>query len=185
MFQNLGMRSLVVPALAALSMVCATQAVAGANKDFSRPSAPELVRGFELRDRYKLPEHIGETAIYIDSVAVHHLRSEASTIVWKDATGQWRRSQVIETGPGGLLAVERKLASNESRVLTAAEAQAVESLIKNPSLYSGEVRRAGELGIGAPFHVMAIITPYGRTTVKWDGRLLGTSGKIADIVLGH
>jgi hypothetical protein len=172
-------------ALAAALVVFATQAVAQANKDFTPSNAPELVRSFELRDRYKLPKHIGETAIYVDSVSVHHIRSEASTIVWKDATGQWHRSQAVETGPGGLLSIEQKLESNDTNALSAAEANSVESLIKDPSLYSGEVHRTGELGIGAPFHVMAIITPYGRTTVKWDGRLLGTTGKLADIVLGH
>jgi hypothetical protein len=168
-----------------LSAICVTQAVAQANKDFSRPSAPELVRGFELRDRYNLPKHIGETAIYMDSLSVHHLRSEASTTMWKDATGTWQLSEVIETGPGGLLAVPRKLESNKNRTLTASEAQSVERLIRDPSLYSGEVQRTGEIGVGAWFHVMAIVTPYGRTTVKWDGQLLGKSGQIADIALGR
>lgn len=115
------MRSLVVSAIAALSMACATQAVAHENKDLSTLSAPELVGGFELRDRYKLAKHIGETAIYIDSVAVHHLRTEASTIVWKDSNGRWHWNQAVEIGPGGLLPVERKLESHESRVLTSDE----------------------------------------------------------------
>jgi hypothetical protein len=179
------MRSLFVPALVVATALCATQVVGQTNANFSPPSGPEIVRGFELRERYKLPKHLGETAIYVDSVAVHHVRSEASTIVWRDITGRWHWSQAVEIGPGGLLAVERKLESNDTRDLTSQEARAIEQLITDPSLYSGKTQRAGELEIGAPFHVMAIVTPYGRTTVKWDGRLLGASGKIADIVLGH
>jgi len=118
-------------------------------------------------------------------VAVHHIHYEASTIVWKDAAGRWQRSQAVESGPGDLLTVSRKLDSSETETLTESDVQSLDSLIKDPSLYSGEVQRAGKVEIGAAFHVMAISTPYGRTTVKWDGRLLGKSGEVADIVLGH
>jgi hypothetical protein len=69
--------------------------------------------------------------------------------------------------------------------MTEAEARSLERLIRDPDRYSGEVRRTGETGVGAPSHVMAIVTPFGRTAVKWDGRLRGLSGEVADIVLGH
>jgi hypothetical protein len=178
------MRSLPVGAIAAL-LVCGTHALAQSNKDFSPPTAAELVSGFKLRDRYNLAKHIGATAIYVDSVSVHHLRSEASTIVWKDASGHWQRSQAVEIGPGGLLTIKRKLESNETRPLTAAEAEVVERLIADPNLYRNEVTRTGKLELGGWSHVMAIISPYGRTTIKWEGRLLGESGKIADVVLSQ
>lgn len=61
----------------------------------------------------------------------------------------------------------------------------LDNLIKDPSLYAEEVQRKGDVGIGAPYHVMAIVSPYGRTTVAWGGRLVGTNGAVADIVLGH
>jgi hypothetical protein len=178
------MKPVPTSVLSALLLVCATQTAAQANKDFSAPNAPELVSGFELRDRYKLPKHIGETAIYVDSLAVHHTREEVSTIVWKNADGTWSRSQALEEGPG-LLPIKPHLDSSGTRLLTADEARAVEQLIRDPSLYSDKVERTGKLGVGAPFHVMAIVTAYGRTTVKWNGRLLGTSGKLANIILGH
>jgi len=148
-------------------------------------NAPEIVSGFALRDRYKLPKHLNETAIYIDSVSVHHVRSEASTIVWRDAAGHWQRDQAVEIGPGGLLAITRNLESHETRSLTGAEAQAVERLIKKPTLYRSRVRSNGKAKIGMPLHVMATVTTYGQTTVKWTGRLGGESGKIADIALGR
>lgn len=164
---------------------CVTQPAARMNSDFSPPTAPEITRSLELRDRYKLPKHLGVTAIYVDSVAVHHLRSEASTIVWKNDAGKWQRTQASEIGPGGLLPVELQLESSEETSLTDMAAHSLERLIKDRDLYSGKVRRTGRLGIGAPFHTMAIVTSFGRTTVRWDGRLRGTSGAVADIVLGH
>lgn len=99
--------------------------------------------------------------------------------------GRWQRSQVIEVGPGGLLPIERKLESNETAKLPDRDARLLDRLIKDPKLYEVRVRRTGEIGIGAPGHVMAIVTPYGRTTLKWDGRLRGKAGTVADLVLGH
>jgi hypothetical protein len=179
------MRSLSVSVLLFMLAACATPSTAPVNRDFSPPDAAEIASGFELRHRYDLPAPMGGTAIYVDSVAVHHLHREVSTIVWRDEAGNWRRSQAIEIGPGGLLRVERRLDSHEATSLTASQARSLERLIRNPRLYSGEVRRTGELGIGGPLHVMAIATPFGRTTVKWDGRLHGASGAVADIVLGR
>ena len=74
--------------------------------------------------------------------------------------------------------------ANKTSSLADAEAEALERLIREPELYHGEVLRSDKIGVGAPRHVMAIITPFGRTTVKWNGRLLGIKGEIADIVLG-
>lgn len=148
-------------------------------------TAPELVRSFKLRDRYGLPTPFGGTAIYIDSVAVHHTYDEGSTIAFKDKQGRWQWSQASETGPGGLLPIERKLTHNRVRSLTDADAQSVERLIRDPALYSGSVERVGEVGVGAPNHVMGIVTPFGRTLIRWDGRLIGPAGELADILLGQ
>jgi hypothetical protein len=172
---------LLLPALSA----CAVQMAPASNTDFSPTSAAEIVRGFARRDRYNLPKPTGDATIYVDSVAVHHLHTEASTIVWRDRAGKWQWTQAKETGLGGLLPVEPKLESHETRTLTQAEGRALGRLIRNPKLYSGRVVRTGKIGLGAPLHVMVIVTPFGRTTVKWDGRLRGPSGRVADIVLGH
>lgn len=154
------------------------------NADFSPPVSVEITRSFALRDRYGAPKHIGGTAIFVDSVAVHHIYSEASTIVWKDEAGKWQWSQVSEIGPGGLLPMDHKLQSNDSRSLTVVEAEALDRLIANPGLYDEKTMTTGIRGIGAPGHVMSIVTPFGRKTVSWGGRLEGVSGAIADIVLG-
>lgn len=172
--------ALVLPfALAA----CASGGVA-LTADLSPPTAPEIVRSFELRDRYNQARHTGRTAIFVDSVAVHHIYAEASTIAWKDESGKWQWSQVSEIGPGGLLPTPRKLESNTSRSLTVADSEALDRLIKDHRLYTGKTQTTGTMGVGAPSHVMSIVTPFGRTTVSWDGRLEGVSGQIADIVLG-
>jgi hypothetical protein len=155
------------------------------NSDFSPPMAAEITASFELRDRYKLPKHLNITAIYVDSVAVHHVRNETSTIVWKDDNGKWQRSRATEIGPGGLLPVEPRLEFREETSLTDVEARALERLIRERDLYSGRVRRTGQIGIGAPEHTMTVVTSFGRTTVKWGGRLRGKSGAVADIVMGH
>ncbi len=154
------------------------------NADFSPPTSPEIARSFTLRDRYNLPKHTGGTAIFVDSVAVHHIYAEASTVVWKDETNKWQWNQVSEIGPGGLLPTERKLESNKSRSLTNAESETLDRLIADRRLYSGKTQTTGTMGIGAPGHVMSIVTPFGRTTISWGGRLKGVGGTIADIVLG-
>jgi hypothetical protein len=155
------------------------------NADFSAPTAPEIERSFALRERYNAPKHIGGTAIFVDSVAVHHIYAEASTVVWKDETGKWQWSQVSEIGPGGLLPIERKMESNRERPLTAAQSQMLDQLIADHRLYSEKRQTTDPTGVGAPGHVMSIVTPFGRTTVSWYGRLEGVSGKVADIVLGN
>lgn len=154
------------------------------NADFSAPTSPEIARSLALRDRYNAPKHIGGTAIFVDSVAVHHVHAEASTVVWKDETGKWQWSRVSEIGPGGLLQIKRHMESNQDRPLTATESKTLDRLIADPRLYSGKTRTSDPTGVGAAGHVMSIVTPFGRTTLSWDGRLKGVSGQIADIVLG-
>ena len=155
------------------------------NTDFSAPTSPEIARSFALRDRYNAAKHIGGTAIFVDSVAVHHVYAEASTVVWKDESGKWQWSRVSETGPGGLLQIERKMESNRDHPLTATDTETLDRLIKDRQLYSGKTRTTAPTGVGAPGHVMSIVTPFGRTTISWDGRLEGVSGEVADIVLGR
>lgn len=169
---------MAVISLGALLSACATVAPPSA------PTAPEISRSLTLRDRYTIPHPQGVTTIYIDSVAVHHTRAEGSTIAWKDDTGVWHWSQVSETGPGGLLRIEPKMDYNRDKLLGADDSKALDALIRNPALYSGKVRRTGTPGIGAPYHVMEILSPKGHVVLRWDGRLVGPPGAVADIMLG-
>jgi hypothetical protein len=164
--------------LTALLSACATVAPPSA------PTAPEITRSLTLRDRYGVPHPQGIATIYIDSVAVHHTRAEGSTIAWKDAAGVWHWSQVSETGPGGMLPIERKMDYNRDRLLSASDAQALDALIRNPALYSGKVKLTGEPGIGAPYRVMEILSPKGHVILRWEARLVGPPGAVADILLG-
>ena len=60
----------------------------------------------------------------------------------------------------------------------------LDRLIADRRVYSGKTKVTGASGVGGPSHVMSIVTPFGRTTISWNGRLEGVSGTIADIVLG-
>ncbi|WP_206757483.1 hypothetical protein, partial [Sphingomonas sp. CFBP 13733] len=83
------------------------------------------------------------------------------------------------------LPIERKMESNRELPLTAAQSQMLDQLIEDHRLYSEKRQTTNPTGVGAPGHVMSIVTPFGRTTVSWYGRLEGVSGKVADIVLGN
>jgi len=148
-------------------------------------SEPEVVRSLELRTRYGLPIPRSSTIIYIDSVAVHHTYNEASTIIWREPSGVWRWSQASEEGPGGLLPVERKLEYFKEAELSRAQGDMLDRIIRNPGLYSDKITTSGHIGIGAPYHVMSIVSAHGRATLKWSARLRGAGGDIADIALGH
>jgi hypothetical protein len=178
------MRPLLSIALLSALVACAGHDLRP-NRDFSAPTAPAIARSLALRERHNVPTHVGKTAIFIDTVAAHHIYAEASTIVWKDEAGKWQWSQVSETGPGGLLpATARRLESNTSRSLTDADSAALDRLISDRNLYRELGKATGITGVGAPSHVMSIVTPFGRTTISWHGRLEGIGGQIADIVLG-
>lgn len=149
------------------------------------PFASEIARSLEIRRQFDQPVPVSSHAIYIDSVVVHHAHSEASTIVWLDADGRWQWSQVSSTGPGGLLQVEPRMDYAKTRQLTEDESRTVQRLLDEPSLYRGAARRTGEAGVGAPFHVMEIVTPRGRAVYRWDGTLRDEAGQIADLALGR
>lgn len=149
-----------------------------------KATSPEFTRSLELRQRYGARTNFRSTVIFIDSVAVHHIYAEASTVMWKDKLGKWQWSQVSEIGPGGMLRIERKLESKTERALTVSQSVELDDLIKKRSLYRGAISQSGSPGIGAPEHTMEITTPYGRRTYSWAGRLEGAAGQIADIALG-
>jgi hypothetical protein len=176
-------RSVILPiCLAAMAFALQAQPAGSASPT---SFASEITRSLEIRREYDQPVPASTHAIYIDSVVVHHAHSEASTIVWLDADGRWQWSQVSKTGPGGLLDIAPRMDYATTRQLTEDESRTVQRLREEPSLYRGEARRTGEAGVGAPFHVMEIVTPKGRAVYQWDGTLRDEAGKIADLALGR
>ena len=148
-------------------------------------SAPEIEQSLALRARYGVVTPEAREIIRVDSIATHHIMTERSTIAWRDAAGLWRISAVGEDGPGGLLPIEKRLLPETIRTLSAREGRALDLLLQSDGLYRETVRRTGDIGIGAPSHVMEIVTPVGRTVVRWNGRLRGRAGHVADILLGQ
>ncbi|RJT25022.1 hypothetical protein D5I55_06095 [Chakrabartia godavariana] len=177
------MKRLIVCILPILLLACG-KGDTTVTQEAAQPSSPDVKRSLELRARYHAVQDFGSTAIFIDSVAVHHLYEEASTVLWRDEQGKWQWSQIAEQGPGGLLPIERRMLYNRERQLTPQQSSRLENIVQQKMLYRSADRRTPDPGIGAPIHTMEIVTPYGRATIQWDGRLRGMAGKIADIALG-
>lgn len=154
------------------------------NADFSVPADADIARSLDIRSRYQLPTPSSDSIIYVDSVTEHHTRGEASTIVWRDKDGSWKRSQVAETS-SGLLKMKPILSLNENSVFSKKDSQDLDKLTASRSLYDKKVTATGATNVGQLFHVMVIVSPKGRTTIRWGGRLMGEKGALADIVLGR
>lgn len=144
--------------------------------------ARESVESLALRERYKVPAPRGEATIYVRSVAAHHIRSEFSTIAWRDASGAWSVSRMGEDGPGGLLPIETRLLPEEVRKLSAEEGRALDLLLAETALYDETPAEGRRPGIGTPFHVMEIVVGDRRAVFRWYGRLEARAGKVADLV---
>jgi hypothetical protein len=147
--------------------------------------APEIEQSLAMRASWKVSIPKSDTTIYIHSVAVHHVRSEQSTIAWRDQQGIWTISQVVQDGPGGLLTIEKQLIRQEVRRMAASDERKLDKLLEGRALLQEKPRRTGTIGVGAPLHVMEIVTSTNSVVVRWDGRLRGKLGRVADILLGR
>ena len=147
--------------------------------------SPEISRSLDLRDRNGISTPESATIIYIDSVAVHHTYSEASTIAWRDDDGRWHWSQASERGPGGLLPIQRELEYFRERDISVSQGQALDRLIQSKEIYQRETQTSGNIDVGAPMHWMSVVSPYGQVNIHWNARLVGDLGEIADILLGQ
>ena len=119
------MRYLFLFACACMTAGCVTAKTSNLESS-SFALSPEVSRSLELRDRNGISTPESETIIYIDSVAVHHTYSEASTIAWRDEAGRWHWSQASEKGPGGLLPIDRKLQYFREREISDSEGEALD-----------------------------------------------------------
>jgi hypothetical protein len=148
--------------------------------------APEIAEGLVLRESWYITAPKCTQAVYVHSVSVHHTKVEQSTIACSDDQHHWKLTQITQEGSGGLLAgIEKKLVAQKEREMTPDEGQRLDKLLSQLTLYQEQVRGTGEVGVGAPSHVMQIVATEGNTVARWNGRLLGDLGQVADTVLGR
>ena len=172
--------------IAALACALAALPLGAAGMQASTTSLSEGTRqGLALRARYGIAAPTGIVTISIDSIAVHHTSEEYSLIAWRDAAGVWTMSGVGENGPG-LLPIPREIVPETRRTLTPAESQALDRLIGMRGLYRElPPKPPRDIGVGAPFHSMEIVTPRHHLVMPWMGRLKGKAGRIADLLMGR
>ncbi len=96
-----------------------------------------------------------------------------------------RSAALAQDGPGGLLAIEKRLTFNAEAALPAAEGRRLDALLRERGLYAEKPRRTGSATVGGASHVMEIVAPTGHVVVRWEGRLEGRLGGVADMVLGR
>lgn len=155
-----------------------------ADSDRNAQLAPEIAASLDLRKYWQAALPQCTASVYVHSAGVHHTKTDQSIIACRDNRGAWTVSKVVQDGPGGLLQTERKLTSKSERKMTGAEGKQLDAIIGLRSLNQEKVQRTGETGVGAPSHVMQIVSPEGNAVARWNGKLLGHLGRIADIVLG-
>ncbi len=144
--------------------------------------APELVKGLELRARHGIETASSPSAIHVRSQSVHHVSREASTIAMRDGGGRWTVSQVSEDRPGTIV-VNRLYVRR--RTLPAPEGIKLDRLLASRRLYAAQApAHVVPPYVGAYVHVMQIVTPKGRTVVRWTGEPRGRAGKVAALVMG-
>ena len=146
--------------------------------------APEIEQDLAMRTSWQAPIPRGEATIYVHSASVHHVRTDQSLIAWRDGQGRWSVSRVVQDGPGGLLAIEKRMTLNAETPLPAADGRRLDALLRERGLYAEKPRRTGTATVGGASHVMEIVAPAGHVVVRWEGRLEGRLGEVADGVLG-
>jgi hypothetical protein len=138
-----------------------------------------------LRQKYDVPVPRSDWTIYVRSFAVHHLSYEYSSIAWRDEAGQWHISDMGEQGPG-LLVIPSESIAETRKTVSRLDGVELDRLLGDKSLYVEKTHsKDNHLSVGASEHTMEIVTPRGRKVVTWMGRLVGRSGRIADIVMGR
>ncbi|MBW8911612.1 MAG: hypothetical protein JF564_06945 [Sphingomonas sp.] len=138
-----------------------------------------------LRQKYDVQIPHSDWTIYVRSFAAHHLSDEYSTIAWRDDAGRWQISTMGEQGPA-LLAVPFEPIAETRKTLLTSEGVELDRLLRDKALYDEKSHsKDNRLGVGVVEHTMEIVTPRGRKVVTWIGRLVGRTGKVADLVMGR
>jgi len=139
-----------------------------------------------LRARLGAPMPEAPTMVLISSDAAHHIREFFSTVAVRQGDGRWTLDTVGEES-GALLRMEPKPLPAEHKTLSGAAARRLDRLLGDRCLDAEPPTQlhAREIGVGAMFHTMEIVTPRRHRVVAWTLRLRGTNGAIADLVIGR
>jgi hypothetical protein len=169
-------------ALALVSLLFATATVQAATPHSQL--ADETRAALDLRARNGVHELVSASTIYVHSEARHHVAEEFTRVVSRGMDGRWTVSSIGETGPG-LLRIPIEVSPEERKILPVRDGQDLDRLLHWRALYRQTSPREREVGVGAAFHTMEIVTPQGHAVFRWTGRLRGWAGAVADLVMGR
>lgn len=171
--------------LAALFGIVALATLTGSRLPSPNQISNGIGNSLALRQRYGISVPTSSSMIMVDSVVLHYMKSEYSTVAWQSADGSWEISRVGENGPGGLIRMDPELIPENHNRVADDDSARLNRLLSDKSLYSENSRfSAPKDAVGVGMHTMEITTPSNHVVVRWVGRLKGRAGKIADIVLG-
>jgi hypothetical protein len=166
-------------------LIAALLAAGPSPGDASPPQlADETRAALALRARHDVHEHVSPSTIYVHSQASHHVTEEYTRVATRDAVGRWTVISIGETGPG-LLRIPLEVMPEERRTLASGEGQDLDRLLHWRALYRQTSPREREVGVGATFNTMEIVTPQGHAVFRWAGRLRGWAGAVADLIMGR
>lgn len=146
---------------------------------WSREPVAEAADRLRKRLGLKVPASAPRLVAYRS--AVHHSSVQWSVVAWRDADGRWTVERGGEEG-GGLLEMERRVWKTETWALPAATGEALDRLLGEPSIFD-EPPLGEEPAVGGLNSSLEIVSPSGRRSICWSGKLMGILGQVADTVL--
>lgn len=146
--------------------------------------APETEKCLALRAKYGVETPASEDRVLAYSEAEHHTAQAYCAVAWRDADGRWTVSGTGEES-SGLLRIPTAQIPETKRVMTPSEGLQMDRLLASRALYRQGSPKDGELGVGAMFHTIEIVSPHGHQVIRWTGRLKGKAGQVADLVMGR
>jgi hypothetical protein len=137
--------------------------------------ADETRAALALRARHGVHERVSPSTIYVHSESSHHVTEEYTRVATRGADGRWTVISIGERGPG-ILRIPVEVVPEERRALASGEGQDLDRLLHWRALYRQTSPREREVGVGAAFHTMEIVTPQGHAVFRLTGRLRGWAG---------
>lgn len=154
----------------------------GAMRSTSAPFAA-IAESLSLRQRLGAGAPQTASSVYVETSAVHHTRVLFSTIATRSEDGVWSVSTVGEE-TSGLLKINPRPIPERTKQLSAEEGRVLDRLVASPGVFHENPRSVEFEGVGIPEMTMEIVTPNGRTVIRWRGELKGKAGDVANLVLG-